>query len=119
MKPNEMNILRRSKIVTGKANDHSGEVILIGSPGFALDKTIFHSVDSKLTRLMLVDKLAVELFWSESAIARVTSVPMPLAPSHDDELIRFMRDEWCVVLVRALGGVYEACSSSRATAATA
>ena len=91
----ECNLLRRARIAFGGPSDHVGDVVVAASDAFDLDRTIFASVDSKLTRMMLRDKLSVEIFWSEAAVASITTTfaRVPPAPPHDDSLIAFMRDE--------------------------
>ena len=46
-------------------------VVVAYDSGFELDRTIFASVESKLNRIILKDKLASQAFWSDAAQARV------------------------------------------------
>lgn len=90
-----MDIRRKSQIAYGKATDHTGEVILAPMKTFDLDKTIFGSITSPLTRMALKNKLAVEHYWCDHTVIRVSKAfdSVPIAPAPEQAIVDFMYTE--------------------------
>jgi len=62
-------------------------------PGFDLDTTIFGSISGALPRTVQKSKIAIELFWSDSAVSRVDKMYeiVPSPPSYKKGLMDFMQ----------------------------
>lgn len=52
-KARPMNILRRWRLVNGKAKDHKGECVLVENPTFDVNKTIFRTMKEKVSQILL------------------------------------------------------------------
>ncbi|GMI10011.1 hypothetical protein TrLO_g15340 [Triparma laevis f. longispina] len=91
----ELDVRRKCQIAIGGPTDHSGEVIVSAVPGFDLNSTIFGSVTGVLPRTVQKSKVAIELFWSDSAVRRVEKLfsPVPSPPSYKSQILDFMNDE--------------------------
>lgn len=81
----QLDLRRKAQIAFGKAQDHAPEVVVAALPGFDLDDTIFTTVEGSVPRMVMKDKLAVQLFWSDSAVQRISTafLQVPTAPRHD------------------------------------
>jgi hypothetical protein len=90
-----LDIRRKAQIAWGKATDHGEDVVRGELPGFDLNKTIFGNYQGKISRMMLTDKLAVELFWCDQAVQRIEQdySALPPAPRHDQGLVEFMEQD--------------------------
>jgi len=91
----ELDVRRKCQIAKGGPTDHSGEVVVSAVPGFDLDTTIFGSISGALPRTVQKSKIAIELFWSDSAVSRVDKMYeiVPSPPSYKKGLMDFMQHE--------------------------
>ena len=85
-----MNVLRRYRMTNAKAKDHTGEAVLVENPNFDMDKTIFRTIESAVTRKAIAARLRLEPFWCDEVVLEVMTVPLPGAPNHDQGLLEFM-----------------------------
>lgn len=90
-----LDLRRKAQIAFGKAQDHAPEVVVAALPDFDLDKTIFTTVEGAVPRMVMRDKLAVQLFWSDAAVQRISTafLTVPVAPRHDKALMDFMAND--------------------------
>jgi hypothetical protein len=72
-RPAELNLQRKAAIVAGGAVDHAGRVRIARMEGFDMGRTIFGSLEGRLPRMMMNDKLGKEAFWSDRAVASIES----------------------------------------------
>lgn len=93
--PGVLNLQRQAVLAMAGPTDHARDVMIQRSPHFDLDRTIFRTLDGKLPRLMINDRLNIEVYWSDRAIARIaaafSSIPAPI--SQDKSLLDFMHNE--------------------------
>eukprot|EP00854_Cymbomonas_tetramitiformis_P026535 gene26535-32570_t len=84
-----------AQIARGKASDHSGEVVLLPNADFDISKSIFETLTSPLTRMLISDKVGVVLFWSDKAEQKIRNEfsVVPRAPRFDQPLVDFMNTE--------------------------
>jgi hypothetical protein len=89
-----LDVRRKALIVKGGATDHAGEVCVCVAEGFDFNRTIFHNLTG-LGREVIKSSVAVELFWADSAVARVTAAfaRIPAAPAHNKALLDFMASD--------------------------
>lgn len=93
----ELNLQRKAALAHGGAIDHAGRVHVAPSERFDLGRTIFGKLEGALPRLMMKDKLAKDVFWSDAAIAEIeaayaASEERAPTPPVDDSLVAFMVD---------------------------
>ncbi|CAE8708645.1 unnamed protein product, partial [Polarella glacialis] len=67
-----LDLRRKAQIAYGRPSDHSGEVVVLRSRTFNIDKTIFGSLDQALPRIMAKDRLSIEIYWSDQVAARIS-----------------------------------------------
>jgi len=86
---------RKAQIAWARATDHARDVVLQKNKKFDLDKTIFKSLEGTLPRIVMKDRLAVNVFWSDAAASRIEKAfsSVPVALEHDRALLQFMADE--------------------------
>ena len=73
----QLDLRRMAQIARAKPTDHCGEVILVPTSNFDLNKTIFASLDSIIARAFIQDKVAVKLFWEEKQKGKfIRSLPV-------------------------------------------
>jgi hypothetical protein len=91
----ELDVRRKWQIVTAGPTDHAGEVIVKPLSDFDLNRTIFGSMEGALPRIVQHSKLAVELYWTDPAVRRVTDsfALLPPPPSYKTTLVRFMQED--------------------------
>mmetsp|Transcript_8209 Transcript_8209/g.33795 ORF Transcript_8209/g.33795 Transcript_8209/m.33795 type:complete len:361 (+) Transcript_8209:158-1240(+) len=91
----ELNVLRRWRLIHAKAADLSSRAVLVENPAFDIDKTIFRTVTSPVARQGIKARLRLEPFWHESLCAEVNAAwtAVPRAPRHDAALLEFMNEE--------------------------
>uniref|UniRef100_A0A7S2SQU8 Uncharacterized protein n=1 Tax=Rhizochromulina marina TaxID=1034831 RepID=A0A7S2SQU8_9STRA len=90
------NLQRQAAIAIGGAVDHYGDVIFLSNSDFDLDTTIFASVGSPLTRMVLRAKLGNELFWRDGAARKIEGAfreVLPRPPPCESDLLAFMENE--------------------------
>jgi len=111
-RPAELNLQRKAALVAGGAVDHAGSVRVAKLKGFDMGRTIFGSLEGRLPRLMMRDKLGKEAFWSDRAVARIdgayeASEAEAPTPSIDPALIAFMETECDFSMEHADGSFLE------------
>jgi len=84
---------RKAQISGAKPTDHAGEVVVVSARNFDLNRTIFQSLEGFLPRAVIRSQVAVELFWSDSAVERIARefAVVPKPPAHNQDLLDFMR----------------------------
>jgi len=95
IKPGVLDLRRKAQIARGGPVDHCGAVAIVPDPNFDLDRTIFHSLDSKIARKLQRDKLGVTVFWNEVEALKIQELfaTVPPAVDHDKPLLDFMINE--------------------------
>ena len=90
-----MDIRRKNQLISGGAQDHHGQVMIAPMIGFDLNKTIFGSVEGKLERTILHDRLAVEFYWCDHKIIQTNQAfsRIPALPSPPNALVSFMNED--------------------------
>eukprot|EP00928_Gymnodinium_smaydae_P088092 TRINITY_DN72237_c0_g1_i1.p1 TRINITY_DN72237_c0_g1~~TRINITY_DN72237_c0_g1_i1.p1 ORF type:complete len:337 (-),score=69.18 TRINITY_DN72237_c0_g1_i1:53-1063(-) len=90
-----LDIRRKGQIAFARPSDHKDEVRVARQADFDLNRTIFGSVNGALPRAAIINRLDIEIFWSDAAVARIEHAfsSIPAAPSHDRGLLEFMRDD--------------------------
>mmetsp|Transcript_86926 Transcript_86926/g.153702 ORF Transcript_86926/g.153702 Transcript_86926/m.153702 type:complete len:335 (-) Transcript_86926:40-1044(-) len=90
-----MDLRRKFQIANAKPKDHAGDIIVVRSPSFELDNTIFKHLDSTIARLAQKDRLGIEVFWSDAAATSIHEAfqRVPRPPPLDKELVDFMENE--------------------------
>ena len=82
----------------GRAFDHAGRVRIEPIPNFDLDRTIFNTLEGRLSRFVMRTRVAKLAHWDDEAATRVqreydaSRERFPLPPI-DPALLRFMVDE--------------------------
>ncbi|CAE8708995.1 unnamed protein product, partial [Polarella glacialis] len=84
-----LDLRRKAQIAYGRPSDHSGEVVVLRSRTFNIDKTIFGSLDQALPRIMAKDRLSIEIYWSDQVAARISEAfaKVPRAPNFDAPML--------------------------------
>ncbi|MEL6183267.1 MAG: hypothetical protein AAFU79_01490 [Myxococcota bacterium] len=93
-----LNLQRKAALAAGGALDHAGRVQVRHVPDFDMGRTIFGGMQGTLPRMVMKDKIAREIFWSDKAVAEVEAAyaaseaeaPVPVP---DQRLVDFMIDE--------------------------
>ncbi len=111
-RPAELNLQRKAAIVAGGAVDHAGRVRIARMEGFDMGRTIFGSLEGRLPRMMMNDKLGKEAFWSDRAVASIESAfdaaeAQAPTPAIDPALIAFMEAECDFSMEHADGSFLE------------
>eukprot|EP00933_Yihiella_yeosuensis_P020781 TRINITY_DN1659_c0_g2_i4.p1 TRINITY_DN1659_c0_g2~~TRINITY_DN1659_c0_g2_i4.p1 ORF type:complete len:351 (-),score=56.43 TRINITY_DN1659_c0_g2_i4:170-1222(-) len=90
-----LDLRRKAQIARGQPTDHAGDVVIVRSAGFNLDKTIFGAVDKLLPRILIKDRLSINIYWSDNASEQISAAfaQVPRAPPMDAPLLEFMRNE--------------------------
>lgn len=90
-----LDLRRKAQISRAKPTDHAADVIVRPSKTFDLGKTIFRSLDSTVARLATKDRMGIEVFWSDEVARKIESdfKALPVAPSHDQALLDFMKND--------------------------
>ena len=93
-----LNLQRKAALAWGKATDHAGRVQVVPMDDFDMGRTIFGGLEGALPRMVMRDKLAKEVFWSDPAVREIeaayaASEREAPAPKIDQRLIDFMVDE--------------------------
>ena len=97
-RPAGLNLQRKAALVAGGAVDHAGRVRVAPMARFDMGRTIFGSLEGRLPRLMMRDKLGREAFWSDAAVAGIEAeyaaweAEAPTPPI-DPALVAFMESE--------------------------
>jgi hypothetical protein len=112
VRPADLNLQRKAALVAGGAVDHAGRVRVAKMKGFDMGRTIFGSLEGRLPRLMMADKLGKEAFWSDEAIASIdgayaASLAEQPTPAIDPALIAFMEQECDFSMEHADGSFLE------------
>lgn len=97
-RPADLNLQRKAALVAGGAVDHAGRVHITKARDFDMGRTIFGSLEGRLPRLMMKDKLGKQAFWSDAAVQQVessyaASEQAQPTPAVDPALIAFMERE--------------------------
>ena len=92
------NYQRKAAIAWGKATDHAGRVYIKPMEQFNLNKTIFSTLESKLSRALIKSKIAKDIFWDEKTSSDIEKDFQKVKkevqiPKVKDELIQFLYDE--------------------------
>ena len=92
------NYQRKAAIAWGKATDHAGRVYIKPMEHFNLNKTIFSTLESKLSRALIQSKIAKDIFWDEKTSSDIEKDFQKVKkevqiPKVKDELIQFLYDE--------------------------
>jgi len=100
-----LDLRRKSFIADGKPADHAQDILARRSASFDLDKTIFKTLDSALTRIVQKDRLNIEVFWSDAAAHRILGrfASIPAALPHDQPILEFMQNDCSFVTEHADG----------------
>jgi len=111
-RPAGLNLQRKAALVAGGAVDHAGRVRVAPMAGFDMGRTIFGSLEGKLPRLLMKDKLGKEAFWSDGAVASIESAyegseEEAPTPAIDPALIAFMEAECDFSMEHADGSFLE------------
>lgn len=90
-------LMRKACLVKGGAKDHAGHVRMALTPDFDLDSTIFQSVDSKISRVVLEAKLGLTPFWRENTAVAIDMAfeKIPPVPAPEAAILDFMEHD-CV-----------------------
>ncbi len=93
-----LNLQRKAALAWGKATDHAGRVQVVPMADFDMGRTIFGGLEGGLARMVMKDKLAKDVYWSDAAISEIeaayaASERARPAPAVDQRLIDFMIDE--------------------------
>lgn len=93
--PGFFDMRRKAQLARGGPTDHAGECVLIPTPSFNLDKTIFTAITGAVTRNVIRDRLAVLPYWSDLACERISQLysSVPKAIPHDRAILEFMDKE--------------------------
>ncbi len=107
-----LSLQRKAAIVAGGAVDHAGQVRIAPAADFDMGRTIFGSLEGRLPRLMMRDKLGKEAFWSDSASASIeaawaASESEQPTPPIDPALLHFMQTECDFSMEHADGSFLE------------
>lgn len=92
-----LNLQRKAALAGGGAFDHAGEVRVTPMERFDMGRTIFGGMKGTLPRLIMKDKIARDVFWSDPSVRRIEQAyaaergARP-TPEIDPELIRFMHE---------------------------
>jgi len=97
-RPAELNLQRKAALVAGGAVDHAGRVRVVPMDDFDMGRTIFGSLEGRLPRMMMRDKLGRQAYWSDQAVARIegayaASQAEAPTPPVDPALVAFMQAE--------------------------
>ena len=92
------NYQRKAAIAWGKATDHAGRVYIKPMEQFNLNKTIFSTLENKLSRALIQSKIAKDIFWDEKTSSDIEKDFQKVKkeaqiPKVKDELIQFLYDE--------------------------
>ena len=92
------NYQRKAAIAWGKATDHAGRVYIKPMKTFNLNKTIFSTLEGKLSRALIQSKIAKDVYWNEKAASDIEKdfqkvIKEAQIPKIEEELIQFLRDE--------------------------
>ena len=93
-----LNLQRKAAIAWGKAIDHAGRVQVVPMENFDMGRTIFGNLEGALPRMVMRDKIAKDVYWSDTAISEIeaayaASEQRQPAPKIEQRLIDFMVDE--------------------------
>lgn len=94
----EPNLQRKASIAYAGARDHRGKVEVSPIPNFDLDRTIFQTLEGKLKRYVMTQRVGKHVEWKSDAAATIeadyTRATEGLAlPGVDPELMRFLVEE--------------------------
>lgn len=90
-----LDLQRKAALATGRATDHAGRVRVVPMKDFDLGKTIFGGMKAGLPRMVMKDKLAKEVYWSDAAVREIETAyaeserRLPTPPV-DPRLVEFM-----------------------------
>ena len=92
------NYQRKAAIAWGKATDHAGRVYIKPMERFNLNKTIFSTLEGKLSRALIQSKIAKDVFWNEKASSVIEKdfqkvIKEASIPKVKENLIQFLHDE--------------------------
>ena len=92
------NYQRKAAIAWGRATDHAGRVYIKPMKQFNLNKTIFSTLEGKLSRALIQSKIAKDVYWNEKASSDIEKDFQKVKkdaqiPKVKDELIQFLYDE--------------------------
>lgn len=89
---------RKAAIAHASTRDHAGAVSVKPMARFDLDRTIFTTLEGKLSRLVIESRLAKEHHWNKDSVARIDSAyghvqEQAKLPAIDPLLLRFLKEE--------------------------
>ncbi|MBX2814029.1 MAG: hypothetical protein KTR25_19600 [Myxococcales bacterium] len=93
-----LNLQRRAALVHGGAIDHAGDVRVVPRRAFDMGQTIFGNMHGTLPRMIMKDKLAKDVYWSDRSIVEIEKTYAEFqraasAVNIDPDLIHFMENE--------------------------
>jgi len=91
----ELDLRRKCQISVQGPTDHAGEVVVTPTKDFDLNSTIFGSLEGYVSRTVVQSKIAVDLYWSDSAVLRIESMfaRVPRAPKFNAAVVDFMHTD--------------------------
>lgn len=94
----ELTTFRKAAIAYGAALEHTGKVTISPIPNFDLNRTIFQTLEGRLARAVMADRVGKEVHFSGGATAEVQTAYDRVHADHalpalDPALIQFLVDE--------------------------
>jgi hypothetical protein len=88
-------VLRKAMLAYAKPTDNAGSVVIAPAPEFEINDTIFQTLEGRLPRAVISDKIGVDLFWCDQVVDQVdkAAAGIPRQLPHDKAILDFMKTE--------------------------